>query len=285
LSTNTVIPLVVIVNNSSAFSANVNNMLFYATPGKPPILNSHIISLNIDGEKEDLFELSFDIIVAADVDKSNNLCLFTNEGFKRLESDKTITTIHPIFENDNQPMGSSNDFAVGPDNNWYVISSDLDKSIEIYKFDDFGNAIYLPILFNKDTFGGAYRVHDASIDMGDDGRLAIIITAMGSLGNGPYYQRIYTANSDGSDLIEVANLDSNRIGGMVDIAISSNNDIFVLTVQDRADVIYKIAAQSNIITEFIWCEIGHDPESMDVDPNGNVWITTTKGIYVAEPRN
>jgi len=27
---------------------------------------------------------------------------------------------------------------------------------------------------------------------------------------------------------------------------------------------------------------GHDPESIDVDPNGNVWITTTKGIFKAK---
>ena len=256
--------------------------VFYSTPGKPPFLNSNIISLTVDGVPEDLLDLTYGQINVADVDKNNRLCLSTNEGFKRVELNNTITTVNPIFESNKDPIAIDG-LAVGPNDMWYIISSDYDSMIQIYRFDDYGNVEFLPIIFNKATFGGAYKVHDANIDISDDGHIAAIVTALGSLGQGPYYQRAYIANSDGGNLTEVANLDSNRIGGMVDIAIAQNNDIFVLTVQDSSDSIYRIDHQSHITTEFIRCDTGNDPTSFDVDPAGNVWITTTKGIFRAEP--
>ena len=53
-------------------------------------------------------------------------------------------------------------------------------------------------------------------------------------------------------------------------------------MQDNSDSVYRIDNVNNIATEFIRCDTGNDPESIDVDPNGNVWISTTRGIFRAE---
>ena len=240
------------VIGASAFAANKHNILYYGTPGKPDVFDSYIVSLSIKGHKLALPDLYLGQILSAYIDKINRLCFFTfQDGYKRVEFDGEITTINPTFDPDNQPSGGVRDFAVSADDDWFAITSDLDSIIEVYKFDDSGNAQLLPIVFNKATFNGAYRLHEASIDVGEDGRLAIIVTAMATADSGPYYQRVYRAESDGSGVSLIANFDSNRIGGMVDIAIGPDNDIFVLTVQERSDVVYKISTQGNIVSEFL----------------------------------
>ena len=283
LTTNIATPLLVIPGNSNAFAVDNSNTAFFSTPSKPPFLDSHIMSLTRDGDKKDIYDLTYGEIYAADVDKNNRLCLSTNLGFIRIEQDNSITTINPIFESEDPPC-CIHWLATGPDNKWYVLSTNYDDLITIYRFDDSGKVEFLPITFDKASFGGAYRVTQGNINIDNDGHIAMIVTAVGSLGQGPFYQRIYTADSDGTNLTEIGNLDSERLGGPVDIAFAPNGDLFVLSVQDYGDNIYRIDHQSHIITEFINCETGHDPASMDVDLSGNVWITTTNGIFMAEPR-
>lgn len=280
-TTSTAISLFAVYGNSWAFAVNANNTVFFSTPGNPSVLNSHIISLQSDGTIQDLNYLTYGTIMSADVNKNNRLCLSTNQGFQRVESDNTTKTVTPAF-----PPGFTlfhvSEFSVGPSNYWYVITSDNNNTILVYRFDESGNFTFLPIAFDCNSFGGVYRVDGASIDVGDDGRLALIVTARGSLGQGPFYQRVYRANADGSNLVEIANFDSDRTCGMVDIAVAPNNDIFVLSVQESSEMIYRID-QNNAISVFVDIFIGNDPKSIDVDPHGNLWFSTTTGIFRVTP--
>ena len=278
LAANRATPITVNTVNSFAFAVS-NDVVFLATPNLPPILKSHIIRLEADGTKRDLTELTFAYINAADVDKENRLCLYTDKGFHRAEPDGKITSFRPKFPAWQRIEGKTN-FAVGPDNSWYGITTDYNDLIRVWRVDESGKVAFLPITFNRASFGSAYKVWDARIDVGDDGRLGLIVTAAGSQGQGPYYQRVYRADADGTNLIEVANLDSGRPYGMVDIAIGPDNELFVLTVQEDAEIIYRIS-QDNDVSEFIVMGMGRDPQSIDVDPDGNVWFCTTVGVFRA----
>jgi len=161
----------------------------------------------------------------------------------------------------------------GPDNSWYCITTDFNDSIRVWRFNEAGKVTLLPITFNRASFGAAYRVWDSRIDVGDDGQLAIIVTAAGSQGQEPYYQHVYRADADGRNLTEVANLDSSCPYGMVDISIGPG-ELFTLIVQNDAEIIYRID-QDKPVSEFIVMGTGRDPKSIDVDPAGNLWFCTT----------
>ena len=115
----------------------------------------------------------------------------------------------------------------------------------------------------------------------------MIVTGLGSYYNdGPYYQRVYRANSDGSNLTLLANLDCQRVGGMVDIAVAPDGNIYVLAVTGSvgsSDVIYRLGSTGENLMPFVDIKAGNDPKSIDVDANGNLWFSTTTGIFVAEP--
>jgi streptogramin lyase len=285
ITTNTALPLLIVSGNSPAFAVNHNSMAFFATPGKPQVFYSYIKSITLDGSVYDYYDIQYSLIHNAFFDKENLLCLSTNEGFIRIEIDNSSTTIIPKFDTDNPPYSFQHSFAIGPNNKWYVISSDHNDLFTIYSFDDTGQVEVLPLVFNKATFGEAQRIEVGNIDINNDGLLAIIVTAVGSIEKGPFYQRVYTANSDGTGLQMIANFDSERIGGPVDIAFGKNNDLYVLSNQNHGESIYKINHQNNIVSEFIRCDGAHDPMGIDADPNGNIWITTTKGIFVAVPND
>lgn len=289
LTTHTPTPIFVNAVNSFAFAVNANNTAFLATPSLGnlivgAVLQSHIISLLSDGTTQDLTDLPYyNWIQAADVDWSNRLCLFTSEGFYRLEPDGSITAF--TLESSVPP---AHNFAVGPDGRWYCIASDFDNSIQVYCFDEEGSVTFPLITFTRDDFSDdddVLRVDDARIDVGADGRLALIVTAVGSMGQGPYYQRVYRADADGTSLTLIANLDSERIAGMVDIAVGPNNsEVFVLTVQKIDgvffDPIYRVD-ENGTVSEFIRICAGRDPKSIDVDPAGNVWFSTMLGVFRA----
>jgi len=279
LMTNTPTPILVNTVNSFAFAVSKDDVVFLATPSLGSILKSHIIRLQGDGTKQDLTVLTFTDIQAADVDKENRLCLYTDQGFCRVEPDGSISSFTPKLLSGHRINGRTN-FAVGPDGLWYCITTDGYDSIKVWSVDEAGEVTFLPITFNRTSFGASYKVGDARIDVGDDGRLALIVTAKGSKGQGPYYQRVYRADADGTNLVQIANLDSGRTGGMVDIAVGPENDVFVLTIQVGSEVIYRID-QNNTVSEFIVMGTGRDPKSIDVDPAGNVWFCTTVGVFRA----
>jgi streptogramin lyase len=83
-------------------------------------------------------------------------------------------------------------------------------------------------------------------------------------------------------LTQIANLDSERIAGMVDIAVGTDNAVYVLTCQIGSETIYRID-QSNTVSEFLSIRTGRDPKSIDVDSNGNLWFCTTVGVFRVTP--
>ncbi|MBI2874263.1 MAG: hypothetical protein HYY09_04195 [Firmicutes bacterium] len=166
-----------------------------------------------------------------------------------------------------------------------MISSDFRDSIRVDRVDPSGTVKPLPVTFSRKSFGDAYRVADARIDVGDDGRLALIVSARGSPGQGPWYQRVYRADADGMELTQIAELDSKRIGGMVDIAVDPRGDVFVLTTQGDTggpDEILRIDRNLQVSRAVHVCA-GRDPQSIDVDPSAGIWFTTMFGIFRATP--
>jgi DNA-binding beta-propeller fold protein YncE len=282
LQNNTIKPLYTNVGNGFAFAAGVNDTVFFATPSLEPVLRQHIVELNSAGERIDLYNLEYVAIFAADVDNENRLTLLTNEGIVRLNHDGLIKTVPIRIEGREFPM--MRNFAAGQ-GAWYVTVTDFNEKIEIFSVDEMGKVKFLPISFTRESLG-AYKVDDARIDVAPDGSLALIVTAKGSASQGPYIQRVYRADADGSNLREIARLDSNRVAGMVDIAIGPDNSVFVLNMQGESnfgsDSIYKID-KNNEVTEVVDICLGRDPESIDVDSSGNIWFGSTLGVFQAKP--
>ncbi len=284
VDTGTIKPLYTNAGNDFAFAAG-DNKVFFATPSLEPALKQHIIELNPAGEKTDLNNLEYRVIFSADVDNENRLNLLTSEGIVRLNHDGSIKTVPISIEEREFPMVRN--FVAG-EGIWYVAATDFDEKIEVFSVNETGEAKFLPISFTHESLG-AYTVDDVRIDVAPDGSLALIVTGRGSVAQGPYIQRVYRADTDGTNLKEIARLDSGRVAGMVDIAVSPDNNIFVLTMQgDKpnvggSDSIYKIDTD-NRITEAIHICVGRDPESIDVDSEGNIWFGSTLGIFRATIR-
>ena len=76
------------------------------------------------------------------------------------------------------------DLAIGPDGKWYCITTDFNDSITVYCFDENNDVKFLPISFNRASFGNASQVTGARMDIGPDGKLVIFVTAIGVGGKG-----------------------------------------------------------------------------------------------------
>jgi hypothetical protein len=192
-----------------------------------------------------------------------------------------VTAIAPFFFDNEWPfLPLQFKLAVGPSDYWYTISAYPNDLIKVHRFSEDSNPVQLPITFKRDTFGniGSELMHNVSIDVGPDRNIAMIVSATDINFQPPFYQRVYRADADGENLTEVAILDSaHHTGGPVDIAVGPDNRIFVLSPQN-GDIIYQIDNEG-IITKFVLICGGHDPVSIDVDHSGNLWFTTTNGIY------
>ncbi|MCK4306197.1 MAG: hypothetical protein KAY24_18295, partial [Candidatus Eisenbacteria sp.] len=268
--------------NSLAFAASADDAVYCTTPPLEPMLKSHIIRLRSDGMREDLHQLSYDDIIAADVDSANRLNLLTDKGIVRVEPNGSLTII-PLTLPRKVASWALRNLAAGPNGVWYITWSNFQDTIRLYRVDVFGIVTPLPISFDRQSFGGAYTVDDARVDVGPDGRLAIIATAKGSASQGPYYQRVFRANADGSGFVEIANLDSQRIAGMVDIAVGPEGNVFVLVVQGETggpDPIFRIDLNGNV-SKTVNIQAGRDPKSIDIDPSGAIWFGTTLGVFRA----
>ena len=167
----------------------------------------------------------------------------------------------------------------------YCISTNFQESIRVWTVGKEGNVNFLPITFDRTSFGNTYRVSDSRIDVGRDGRLYFIVTALGSKGHGPYYQRVYRADADGTNSIEIANFDSGRIGGMVDICVDMDTNVFILVCLGKTgdgEAIYRISNDMEI-SKIVEIRAGRDPQSIDVDSDGNLWFCTTVGVFRVTP--
>ena len=274
--------LYMVIGNSVAFAADGHNTVFFATPSKTGVLDSYIVRIDSDGNIHDLRDLTYSRILSIDVDRKNRLCLATDEGFVRQETDGGLTGVSPLFFDNNWLSGPLQfKLAVGPNDYWYTISVHSDDVVKVHRFSKYSNPTPLPITFGKESFGDVdyEMMFNVSIDVGPDGTHAMIVSANGINFQAPFYQRVYRADPDGKNLAEVANLDSpNRTGGPVDIAVGPDNSFFVLSVQDEGEYIYRIDMKGNI-TKFVTICGGNDPASIDVDASGVLWFSTTNGIY------
>ena len=284
LLTDGIEPLYVNAGNDFAFAAG-DDKVFFATPSLDPVLKQHIVELNSAGNRNDLNELSYAAIFAADVDSENRLVLLTNEGIVRRNRDGSVTSLPIHIEGREWPQ--IRNIAAGH-GIWYVTATDFNEKIEVFSVNETGEVKFLPISFTPESLG-AYTVDDARLDVAPDGSLALFVTGRGSPAQGPYIQRVYRANADGTGLREITRLDSGRIAGMVDIAVDRDNNVFVLTMQGErpnvggSDSIYKIDKDGKT-TEAVHICPGRDPESIDVDPNGNIWFGSTLGVFKATPK-
>ncbi|KPJ57044.1 hypothetical protein AMJ49_02710 [Parcubacteria bacterium DG_74_2] len=285
LITNVLKPLYANAGNSLAFAADADGNAFFATPPLNPVLKQHMVKINSNGERVDLSNLEYGGIFSADIDKENRLTLLTDEGIIRLNRDGSIESVPIRIEGREFPPLKN--IAAGQ-KLWYVITTDHAKKMEVLSVDELGVVKSLPITFNRDSFGtNVYKVSDARIDIAPDGSLVLFVTAQGSASRGPFLQRVYRTDADGLNLKEIARLDSPRIAGLVDIAVSPDNKVFVLTNQGHAiggsDPIYQID-ENNETREVIHICNGHDPQSIDIDSAGNIWFSTTIGIFKASKK-
>ncbi len=270
--------------NSGAFTTGSADDLFFATPTMPPERKSHMVHLHSDGSAVEMHELAFDDIRSADVDPLGRLCLLTGEGIVRLEEDGTVHRV-PL----NLPPGSPppRSLAAAAQDVWYVAASDFQDNIQVYRVHGPGFLFRLPVQLDHRTFGGNVSLDDVRVDVEEDGSIVFIAAARGTAWQGPYHQRVFHADAYGRGLREIANLDSNRIGGMVDIAAGPDGDVFVLAVVHDPyrfgwDSVFRIGRDGEV-SEVIRVQAGRDPRSIDVDEAGNIWIGTTLGVFRAVP--
>lgn len=278
LSSKEATPLLVNSVNSRAFATG--NDAFLASPDLGASLKSDIIRIQGDGTTKNVAGLTFTHVEAADVDNENRLCLYADNRFYRLETDGSVTSIIPKFPS-GWKIGGNTNIATGPGGLFYCITTDFKDSIQIWTVNQQGDVNILPIIFNRASFGDAYQVCDARIDVGSDGRLVFVVTAIGSKGQGPFYQRVYQVSADGTNMKEVANFDSGRIGGMVDIAVDHDNNIFVCVCEGTTgdgEAIFRISNNKEVV-RYLGIRAGRDPDSIDVDSSGNVWLCTTIGVF------
>jgi streptogramin lyase len=268
-------PLFVNAVNSNAFAVNEDDTVFLATPWLEPVLKSRIIHLQADGTRQELNELSFTYILAANVDKDNRLYLATSDGFCIVDVDGTVKIIPPQLERGMFPRGDG-DFAAGSDDKLYCISMHNDL-VKVYTFDG-EKYTFLPVSFDPSIFGNDYHMGDVSIEIDNANHLILMVTAHGADGRGPFCQRVYRCDINGENLSLIATLDSDRTGGMIDIAGDHNNNVFVLSPQKNSEVIYRIDENHNV-SKILVFQSGRDPNALDVSPEGNVWFCTTIGVF------
>lgn len=274
-------PLLKNYGNSFAFAAGIGKA-YFATPCNPPVLNSVMMGLDWNCNMEEYSQVSFKKIISIDVGLYNTIYLNSLSGIYTIDDNNIphlLTALQP---------NCIREISVDNEGNIFAITSDFNNMIEVYRYNSYGMYTTLPISFNARSFDSrGICVHDAAIDVSDEGWIAMIVTGLGSYYNdGPYYQRVYRANSDGSNLTLLANLDCQRVGGMVDIAVAPDGNIYVLAVTGSvgsSDVIYRLGSTGENLMPFVDIKAGNDPKSIDVDANGNLWFSTTTGIFVAEP--
>jgi len=291
LETREATPVIINTVRSSTFAAGNDGAVFMATPGlyshrsSRSALKAHIIRLEADGSKQELTGLAFDRIDSADFDKDNWLYFYADNRFFKYNDGETTSILHRFSQQ--SPFLGMTYMAVSSDGTLYCISTNYEDSIRVWTVDKEGNVVFL-ITFDRASFGNAYQVWDSRIDVGSDGRLYVIVSAIGSKGDGPYYQRVYRANTDGTNLIEIASFDSGRTCGMVDISVDMDNNVYVYVclenTEDRtgSEAIFRIDNDMEI-SKIVEIRGGRDPQSIDVDSDGNIWFCTTVGVFRATP--
>ena len=268
--------------NSGAFAATLGGV-FFATVGVPP-WGAHMVEAKLDGTYREISGQTYDFIVTADVDGEGRLSYIAEGTLYCVERDGRLTSHALSFPAGSGPWYTAS-LACQPAGGWALVTR-TDESAEVFTISETGRMQRLPLSLGQEIFGrSVLRMDDTRIDVGPDGRLTIIVTAIVTEGQGPYLQRVCQADADGTQLTEIANLDSLRIAGMVDVAVGPDGDIYVLAVTGSTgdpDSIFRIEPGRSPV-EAICVEAGRDPRSIDVGPDGVIWFGTTLGVFCAVP--
>ena len=81
----TALPIFMAIGNSLAFTVNKDETVFLSTPGRPPVFNPYIVSLQSDGSIIHHTNLAFSEIRSAEIDWENRLCLAADHIFTRVK--------------------------------------------------------------------------------------------------------------------------------------------------------------------------------------------------------
>ena len=267
--------------NSGGFAADADGGL-YATTGAIAPWGAHIVRLAKDGSFEEYPEDLYWHIHSADVDFSGRLCYVADGSLHRREPDGSISSWDLDL-----PWGrgvDSTSLACSPDGTWVILGRS-DREFRLYLVSPDGEAEELTELrFTQDSFSRDVAVlDDARVDIGPDGRITMIVTARATMQRGPYIQRIYQANADGSGLTEIANMDCQRVAGMVDVAVDAFGTVYALCVTGSTgsgDWIFRIEPGEGP-QAVVLINAGRDPRSIDVGVDGTIWFGTTLGVFRA----
>ena len=268
--------------NASAFAAGANGSVVTATACIGS-WGAHLVRLFSDGHAEDLDHAAYWRISSADVDFAGRLCYIADESLYRMEEDGSLTSWPLCLP------GEPNLFAAGlactPDGAWVVLTCSAEE-VRIYRVGEGGQGHLLPVGFDRSSFGDLVAlIDDARVDVGSDGRIALIVAARGTPQHGPYIQRVYQTEADGSGLDLIGNLDCNRVAGMVDVAVDSFGVVYALGVTGDtgdADVIFRIVPGQPPV-QAVSIEAGRDPRSIDIGADGTLWFGTTLGVFRVDP--
>jgi hypothetical protein len=281
LTTDTAHPSYISIGNSFLITVDNDDSVNIATPGMHDVLDQYIVNINQSGIINHRKDLSYNIIRSLSTDYEGRLCLSTDEGLKRVEMDRQITNIADNLEISH--VSGILDFSVGPNGLWYIVTTDYHGNIQVSIFDETGTFVSTPISFSRESFGGL-ELLDASIDVGPDGSIAVIVLAAMSGIHGPFFETVYRADEDGNNLTLVAKLGSN-FGGPVDIALGNRNEIYTfcsLTSSDGLAFICKID-HNNDLSNFVSFQ-ADNPYSLDTGPNGSLWFSASQGVFRVYPK-
>ena len=268
--------------NADAFAAGADGTLYTATT-RIASWGGHLVKLSPDGRAVDLGDAVYCRISSADVDATGRLCFIADGAVHRRETDGSITS-WPLLLPGSLDLYFAR-LACVPDGGWVVVTR-TGEEVRVYRLLEGGFGWPLPPRFDRTSFGDPVAlIDDANVDVGPDGRMALIVTARGTLEHGPYVQRVYQADGNGTGLTEIANLDCRRVAGMVDIAVDPSGVVYVLALTGdtgSGEVVFRVAPGEDPV-EAIRVESGRDPRSMDVGADGSIWLGTTLGVFRAYP--
>jgi uncharacterized protein (TIGR03437 family) len=274
-TTGAVSVMLTIDGNSRAFGFADDGFPYLGTIAKRQILNSRLARLGPGGALQYLDSLSFTSIYSVASDGRGGLGMIDGGGLKRVATNGSLSRFSTFV------APGVYQLAISSDGDWYVITSGGRTPIRVYRVREGATDGEVVVSLDRAMWpGSSPNQGDTGLAITPKGELAIVV-AIPTL-SGQCYQRVYRANPDGSALREVANLDSRRLGCMVDIAAAPNGDLYVLGCAAGSlgspDSIFRID-ESNVPVEAVRIGPGNDPRSIAVDGQGNLWFTATNGVY------
>ena len=247
----------------------------WKTLGQTTLKKSLLARLGPGGTLQPFDSLPLSGITAIKMDAQDRLCIVDGMQFKRLEPYGSMTVFSPFR------LQSAGRLAVASNGDWFVGSRVSAAEIRIYRVSE-GAADGQVVATIDSTLLSGTNPSGIGMAVTPQGELAILAAASVSAATGPTYQRVFRANLDGSRFREVANLDSQRVGCMIDLAAAPNGDLYALVCAaggtGSPDSIFRID-ESNLPVEVVRLAPGNDPKSVAVDSQGNLWFTATNGVY------